>query len=132
MPYLNDVKVIARVVSEPIIRKTKAQIPVVSIPIAIIGYGKDTPPVFIDVTFWKDKAEFVYKYIQKGDQVTLEGQLKQQTWEDKNGNKRYKHIIDSATILDYRRAKVNSTEYGEGGNTFTEVFDDTDDGELPF
>lgn len=132
MPYMNDVKVIGRVSSDPVSRHTKSGVHMVTFSFAIYGWGKDAKPDYIDVTLWKDKADFAMRYLQRGDQATIQGVLKRNEWE-KDGEKRSKHIIDSAQICDFRKAKSNMTEYGEGGNTFTEVYNDVDEnGDLPF
>lgn len=132
MPYMNDCKFIGRIASDPVSRHTKTGIHIVTCSFAIFGYGKDAPPTFVDVTFWKDKADFAIRYLQRGDQATIQGVLKRNEWE-KDGEKKSKHIIDSAQICDFRKSKSNMTEYGEGGNTFTDIYDDTDSrSELPF
>lgn len=38
---------------------------------------------------WGKTAEILQKYVQKGQEVSVEGKLTNRTWEDKDGNKRY-------------------------------------------
>lgn len=38
---------------------------------------------------WGKTAEIIEKYVQKGDEVAVEGKLKNSSYEDKDGNKRY-------------------------------------------
>ena len=38
---------------------------------------------------WGKTADIVEKYLQKGNEVAIEGKLSNRTYEDKDGNKRY-------------------------------------------
>lgn len=57
-------------------------------------YGDKEDSCFIDVTFWEKSAENIMKYFKKGDPILVEGELRQEKWEDKTtGDKRSKHVI---------------------------------------
>jgi len=45
---------------------------------------------FFDVEAWREKADIIAKYLKKGDPVDLECQMKVDSFEDKDGNKRTK------------------------------------------
>ena len=54
---------------------------------------------FFDVTVWGRQGEAIAGYMTKGKQVAVEGQLRQDRWEDKNdGSKRSKIVIDANNI----------------------------------
>jgi len=54
---------------------------------------------FFDVTVWGRQGEAIANYMTKGKQVAVEGQLRQDRWEDKNdGSKRSKVVIDANNI----------------------------------
>ncbi|MCD6342407.1 MAG: single-stranded DNA-binding protein [Spirochaetaceae bacterium] len=54
---------------------------------------------FFDVTVWGRQGEAIVNYMTKGKQVAVEGQLRQDRWEDKNdGSKRSKVVIDASNI----------------------------------
>ncbi|MCK5736712.1 MAG: single-stranded DNA-binding protein [Spirochaetaceae bacterium] len=54
---------------------------------------------FFDVTVWGRQGEAIASYMTKGKQVAVEGQLRQDRWEDKNdGSKRSKVVIDASNI----------------------------------
>ncbi|TPV31449.1 single-stranded DNA-binding protein [Paucihalobacter ruber] len=42
-----------------------------------------------NVVAWGKTAEIVEKYVNKGQEVAVEGKLTTRDWEDKDGNKRY-------------------------------------------
>jgi len=54
---------------------------------------KKEETMFIDVECWGHTAGFVSQYLTKGNRVLVEGELKQDTWQDNDGNNRSKHII---------------------------------------
>ena len=43
---------------------------------------------FIDVVAWRQTAEFVSKYFQKGSLIAIEGSIQSRQYQDKNGNNR--------------------------------------------
>lgn len=61
---------------------------------------EDGATCFIDVSLWGKKGEnFATAYEQQGKgPVLVIGQLKQDTWEDKNGGKRSKHKISADDV----------------------------------
>ena len=42
---------------------------------------------FIDCTVWGKTAELIGNYFGKGDQIIIEGELRQETWEGENGKR---------------------------------------------
>lgn len=53
---------------------------------------------FIDIVAFAKTAEFLNQYFRKGDLIEFNGELQQDKWEDKDGNKRSKHTIKITTI----------------------------------
>jgi single-strand DNA-binding protein len=53
---------------------------------------------YVDCTAWGKTAENVAKYTGKGMQLYVKGALKTDTWEDKDGNKRYKTYVNVALV----------------------------------
>lgn len=49
--------------------------------------------VFVDVEAWGRTAELVGQYLTKGSPVFIEGRLKLDSWEDKDGSKRSKLTV---------------------------------------
>lgn len=80
---------------------------------------------FIDFKWFGDRAAKVAKYLLKGAQIGIEANLKQERWEDKEGNKRSKIILvlNNITLL----GKKESSEPSPQLNT-----DNLEDEEIPF
>ncbi len=52
-----------------------------------------------DIVLWR--SENVAQYLQKGKQVFVEGRLQTRSWEDQNGNKRYRTevVVENLILL---------------------------------
>lgn len=66
---------------------------------------------FIEVECWGHSAKFVGEFLKKGANVFLEGALKLDTWEDKEGKKqsRLKVVADNVQSLERRERSEAST-----------------------
>jgi len=53
---------------------------------------------FVDITLWGRTAEVVCQYTTKGSPLLVEGRLKLDTWDDKEGQKRSKMKVIGETI----------------------------------
>lgn len=48
---------------------------------------------FIEVQAWRNTADFVGRYFSKGDAITVEGSIRNNNYEDKNGAKHYSYVV---------------------------------------
>ncbi|MGI5825202.1 MAG: single-stranded DNA-binding protein [Bacillota bacterium] len=53
---------------------------------------------FINCQAWKKTAVFISTYFEKGREILLEGELRQDNWEDKNGNKRTTYKVNVGNV----------------------------------
>ena len=53
---------------------------------------------FIDVTLWGKTAEISAQHLTKGRFVNVQGRLKQDKWQDKDGNNRYSMSVVADNI----------------------------------
>ena len=65
---------------------------------------------FVDVEAWGRQAELVGQYLTKGRNCLVEGSLKLDQWEDKNGNKRSRLKISAQRVH-----FIGGLNQGEGG-----------------
>ena len=89
---LNIVALMGRLVYDPELKTTQNGTNVCSFRIAVdrsfARQGEERKADFIDVTAWRQTAEFVSKYFQKGSMIAVEGSLQTRQYQDKNGNNR--------------------------------------------
>ena len=53
---------------------------------------------FVDIVTWGKQADSCGKYLQKGSSVLIEGRLKTESWNDKEGNKRSRLVVTAERI----------------------------------
>ena len=88
---MNRVCLIGRLTAKPELRYTTSNIACTNITIAIDrNYGEEKKADFINVVVWRKQAENVCKYLDKGSLVAIEGRLQQNSYENRDGNRRYK------------------------------------------
>jgi len=89
---LNHITIMGRLTRDPEMRRTGSGVPVTSFTIAcdrdFSGKGSEKETDFIDVTAWRNTAEFVNSYFSKGRMAVVSGRLQIRSWTDKDGNKR--------------------------------------------
>ena len=89
---LNVVAITGRLTADPELKKTNTGTSVCSFTVAVdrnfVKQGEERQADFLEVVAWKNAAEFVSKYFQKGSMIAVQGTIQTRNWEDKNGNKR--------------------------------------------
>lgn len=89
---LNVVAIMGRLVADPELRTTPAGYSVCSFRIACdrsyVQQGQQRQADFIDIVAWRQRAEFVSQYFQKGSMIAIEGSLQTRQYQDKQGNNR--------------------------------------------
>jgi single-strand DNA-binding protein len=51
------------------------------------------------VTVWGKRAEALAKFLSKGSRLLVEGELRTSSWDDENGNKRYRTEVNALNII---------------------------------
>ena len=85
---------------------------------------------WIDLIAWGTTAEFCCKYLDKGDKVMVECQLRTSVVEDEKGNRR-KYINFNIINIEATGRKKEHQEANTNDVT-SDMFIDADDEELPF
>ena len=89
---LNVVAIMGRLVADPELRTTQQGINVCIFRIAcdrnFAKPGEQRLADFIDVIAWRQQAEFVCRYFQKGSMIAIDGSIQTRQYQDKQGNKR--------------------------------------------
>lgn len=141
---LNKVILGGRVCSDIELRSTPAGISVVSFSIAVNKQSKgDDRADFIDVTAWRNLAEFVSHYFTKGSSICVVGELQSRTWVDKDNVKRHGisvianeiHFVDSKGERSGMSGNSTYAPEAHGGTVSGNAprFEDvTSDEDLPF
>lgn len=62
------------------------------------------------IVVWGKQAEFCEKYLSKGKQILIEGRLKTEKWQDRDGNQRYTTKIHAYSITLLGKREDSPTE----------------------
>ena len=148
---LNTIVIMGRLTRDPEMRRTQSGVDVASFTLAVERDFSDKATGrkdvdFIDVVAWRQTAEFVGKYFQKGRMAVVSGRLQSRKWEDRDGNKRtsWEVVADNVYFGESRRDGGDSGESRSytrdyeapksspkpAASPFEEL--GGDDGELPF
>ena len=89
---LNVVVLMGRLVRDPELKTTQSGNSVCTFSIAVdrsyTAKGEERKADFFTITAWRQTAEFICKYFQKGSLIAIEGSLQTRQYQDKNGNNR--------------------------------------------
>lgn len=112
---LNKVILMGRLCADPEFRQTTSGIPVCKIRIAVNRpYKKDAEQQadFINVSCWRNTAEFVSRYFSKGKMIIVEGCLRNNDYTDQNGVKHYSMEV-LAQNVGFGEPKGSSSDDGQ-------------------
>ena len=135
---MNKAILLGRLTRDPELRSTQSGVAVASFAIAINRRFKNAvgnyDVDFINCTAWRNTAEFICKYFQKGSAIAVVGSIQNQKYTDKDGNERTATgvVVDEAYFAGSKgNGETSSEETPPQFNTdFAEVVPDDDD--LPF
>ena len=102
---INRVIIVGRLTKAPELRTTPNGISVMSFTLAFDNKSKgpngEKTSSFINCTAWRQNAEFISKYCQKGTQVGIEGSLQERKYVRKDGSNAstIDIIVDSVTLF---------------------------------
>ncbi len=145
---VNNVTVLGNLTRDPELRFTPSGAAVASFGIAANrsiqnkNSGEwETQADFFNVTVWHKLAENCAESLNKGDRIVVSGRLSQDSWEDKDGQKRSAVKIIANVVgpsLEFASCKIEKnpkidneiTNKESGGSTKEEV--DFTDEDIPF
>jgi single-strand DNA-binding protein len=86
-----------------------------------------------NIAMWGKLAEIAGKILRKGAKVYIEGRIKNRSWEDKEGHKKYitEIVADNFTLLGPRPANAGNSEHPDDDMTHQHPQSDIHD-DLPF
>ena len=116
---LNKVILMGRLTRDPEFRQTTSGIPVCRITVAVDRpYRKDQEKQadFINVACWRNTAEFVSRYFNKGKMIIVEGSLRNNDYTDNNGVKHYSMDVqaDNVSFGESKGASQGGGDYAGG------------------
>lgn len=113
---MNDVTIVGNLTRDIEVRYTQTNKAVGQFTVAVNNGknkdGKELASDFINCVIWEAQAENMKKYTKKGSKVAVKGSIKNDNYEDEEGNKKYRtYVLCSRVIfLDKKSEKPLPTE----------------------
>ena len=121
---LNKAIIAGRITADPELKSTPSGVPVTSFTVAVnrsyrAKNGEQPQTDFINVTAWRQTAEFLTRNFHKSSSICIVGSIQTRSYTDKQGQKRYAtevvadeaYFVDSKSEADNRRtASQNKPE----------------------
>ena len=129
---MNVVTIIGRLAADPELKTTGSGISVTNVCVAVdrkVTKGEDKITDWIDVVAWRNTAEFICKYFQKGSPIVVTGSLQTRMWDDKNGQKRKTVEVIADSVEFVPKAKGENPVEVDDTDSFQLIEEDED---IPF
>lgn len=137
---MNKAILTGRLTHSPEHRTTNAGTSVVSFSLAVRRTFKNASGEydtdFINCVAWKQSAEIIAKHFNKGDGITVFGEIRTRSYTDKDGNSRnaVEVLVNEFEFPITRKAASDpaNTVKDSSGDAYTEVTSINEDDDLPF
>ena len=100
---MNDVTLIGNLTRDIEVRYTQTNKAVGQFTVAINNGknkdGKELEADFINCVIWETQAENMKKYTHKGSKVAVKGSIKNDNYEDEQGNKKYRTYVLCSRVM---------------------------------
>lgn len=130
---MNHVVLIGRLCADPELKTTQSGVHVCSFRVAVdrrfTGADGQRQADFIPCTAWRQAAEFVAKYFQKGKLIGVMGSLQSRSYEDSTGNRRTAYEVMCEQVEFVGAKEGNEQGANRPPEGFVEISSDDD---LPF
>ena len=139
----NLVVLTGRLTADPELRYTPSNIPVTTFSIAVsrrYKAGEQAEADFINIVAWRQTAEFVTKYFQKGSMIGIEGSIQTRRYVDKETGKNrtaFEVVANNVQFVESKRDGAAASADAQpgfsnaGAAEFTDLSGGADD-DLPF
>lgn len=122
MATINSVILLGRLTKDPELRKTSSGTSFCRFTVACdkrkTKDDQDPGANFINCVSWRQNAEFISDYGQKGSQVTVEGSIETGSYTDRDGRKVYttEVLVDRIQLAE---SKKQRSDYPSNGTSYT-------------
>ena len=129
---LNKAILVGRLTKNPEIRSTASGISVcnftVAVPRKYVKQGEERQSDFINCVAFGKTADFIGKFFNKGNLISIDGSIQTRTWDDAEGKRHWvtEVIVDDAGFVESKKDAEVAATMPEGFN------EDEADSDLPF
>ncbi len=127
---MNQCFLIGRLTRQPELRSTTSGVSVCRFSIAVQRRGKKDEADFLNIVTWRGLADLCAKYLVKGQQVAVRGEIRANTYEGRDGQKRVQTEIQADDVLFLGKPAAGKAE--ESAEFAAEIGELFGDDELPY
>jgi len=119
---MNNVCLVGRLTKDPELRTTSSGLATTTFTIAVDGRRNpetgESSADFIQIVAWRNQAENICKYCQKGTQVAVQGRITSRSYDAQDGTKRYvtEVVANNVTFLGSKGGSSSATDYNMEDN----------------
>lgn len=119
MASFNKVILIGNLTRDPDLRTTQNGTAICDLGLAVNRRWRDQSgrdqeeTCFVDVAVWGRSAENCAQYLQKGAPVLVEGRLRQEQWEDRNGGGKRSRLTVVAEVVQFLGSRADGERQEE-------------------
>jgi single-strand DNA-binding protein len=123
---LNDVRIVGNLTREAEVHYTPQGTAVANASLGVnesytVDGQKKTLTSFIDVQLWGTAAENFAKFVEKGQQIFVEGALRQDSWQDKETKQNRSRLFVKANSWQFVQYKATEATRQTANNRGMEV-----------
>lgn len=138
----NNCTFMGRFTANPELRTTQNGKKFCSFTLAVDGRSREDAATFVNFTAWEKQAEFIAQYFTKGKRILVNGELRNNNYTDKDGNKHSTYIVrvgeamfceskSSGSGESYSKTSESAASDKASERAISVTADDVD-GDLPF
>ena len=124
---INRVIIVGRLTKAPELKTTTSGLSVLTFSLAFGNKSKgpdgQRTSSFINCTAWRQNAEFISKYCDKGTQIGVEGSLQERRYQRRDGSNAsvIEIVVESVTLFGSKNQNAGNTNY-QAASALTPAF----------
>lgn len=119
MSGINNVTIVGRLTKEPELRKTASGISFLRFNVAVDRMKKDDGADFIQCSAWRQQAEFLSQYADKGTMVGVTGRITTGSYDDRETGKKIFTTDVTCERVCILESKKQRSDYPHNGTSVT-------------
>lgn len=119
MASINTVTIVGRLTKEPELRKTQSGTSYLKFTVAVDRMKKEDGADFIQCSAWRQAAEFLSQYADKGTMVGVTGHISTGSYDDKMTGKKVFTTEVTADRVCILESKKQRADYPSNGQSYT-------------
>lgn len=121
---MNRIIISGGLTAKPELKYTSNGIAVSKFTVAVSRIKKEEGADFINCVAWKQTAELITKYLDKGSRVLIDGKLQTSTYEKKDGSKGHitEVLVQNVEFIGNKKKEESTEEVSKGETEQVDIY----------